>query len=64
MILTSKEIHTILEALSKEVVIPPSSYFPYTISVKRHGYSDNVEIGQLQAKLSMMLEVAVKSEKR
>jgi hypothetical protein len=48
MLLTTKDIHIILDALAKE-------YGP--------GYSRAEGVGSLQAKLSMMLEVAAKREK-
>ncbi len=58
MILTKKEILLILDRIGEETVAEPTTKFPYRISRKGHGYSDDKEIGALQAKLSIMLEMA------
>ena len=56
--LTRKQIYFILERLAQRTVVEPSKDFPYRISVKTAGYSDDKEIGELQATLSIMLEMA------
>jgi hypothetical protein len=60
MILTREDIHLILERLSEETVVEASQAFPYRVARKGHGYSDDKKIGALQAKLSIMLEMASK----
>lgn len=60
--LTSAEIRKILELLGQETVVPQSDKFPYYITKRSRGYSDDPEIGRLQAKLSIMLEVAARNE--
>jgi hypothetical protein len=62
--LTREEILLIMGLLSQETVVPPSKKFPYRISVEGHGYSKDPKIGPLQAKLSIMLEVAARREPR
>lgn len=64
MRLTSSEIRLILSTLSKKVVVPQSESFRYEIVAQSSGYSDDPEIASLQAKLSIMLEVAKKMEER
>jgi hypothetical protein len=56
--LTSKQIRYVLDLLAQEVVVPPTSEFPFTVTKKAFGYSKDVERSQLQAKLSIMLEAA------
>lgn len=56
--LTENEIQLLLGLLKQEVVVSPSEKFPYTITREKFGYSDEKKIGPLQAKLSIMLEVA------
>ncbi len=58
MLLTKKQIHLLLDRLSEQTVVEPTKEFPYRISVKGRGYSEDKEIGKLQAKLSIMLEMA------
>lgn len=58
--LTSEEILLILRTIGQKVLVKPSKDFPYTISCEQSGYSDDKKLGQLQAKLSIMLEVAGK----
>lgn len=60
MPLTSEDILLILRLIGQKVVVKPSKDFPYTVSCEGHGYSDDPKIGPLQAKLSIMLEVAGK----
>lgn len=61
--LTAEEILKLLELLAERVVISPSVDFPFSITRKRSGYSSDPKIGGLQAKLSIMLEMATKREK-
>ncbi len=56
--LTKDDINLILGKLSREVVVKPTGDFPFEITVQSSGYSDDPVIGRLQAKLSIMLEVA------
>ena len=60
--LTSNEIRLILALLSERTVIGPTKKFPYRVSERAGGYSDDPTIGALQAKLSIMLEVAARRE--
>ncbi len=60
MLLTKEEILMILERIGEETVAFPTKSFPYRISRPGRGYSDDPKIGPLQAKLSVMLEVASK----
>lgn len=62
--LTSVEIHKLLEMLAQEVVVAPTKGFPYTITQRRGGYSNDREVGMLQAKLSIMLEAQANVERR
>jgi hypothetical protein len=60
-VLTTEEIQLILERLRETTVIEPGAVFPYRISARgSFGYSNDPTIGALQAKLSIMLEVAHK----
>jgi hypothetical protein len=57
--LTKEDIYILLEHLSREVVVAPTGSFPYYITKPQgHGYSKDHTIGKIQAKLSIMLEVA------
>ena len=58
LMLTSKQILYLLDLLAQKVVVAPRADFPYTITEKAFGYSDDKERGQLQATLSIMLEAA------
>jgi hypothetical protein len=61
--LTRDEILLLLGLLSEETVVEPNPKFPYRVSRRRvTGYSDIPVVGRLQAKLSIMLEVAAKRE--
>ena len=62
MMLTREEILHILKLVGRKVVVPESKDFPYQISVEGRGYADDKFIGGLQAKLSIMLEVAARRE--
>lgn len=55
--LTAKEIKYVLSMLAKRVVVEPTKDFPYTISCQESGYSSDIEVGKLQVKLSIMLEM-------
>lgn len=57
--LSKEDIYILLEHLSREVVVAPTEAFPYYITRQQgHGYSKDPIIGKIQAKLSIMLEVA------
>lgn len=56
--LSKKNIRLILERIGEETVVKPSENFPYRVSRRGMGYSQDSEIGPLQAKLSIMLEMA------
>ena len=58
--LETKEIRLILKLLSEKTIIAPTLDFPYRVSQEARGYSEDPVIGALQAKLSIMLEVASK----
>ena len=62
MILSKAEILLILERIGEQTVVDPTKRFPYRISTRGMGYSDDKQIGPLQAKLSIMLEMAAKAE--
>ena len=59
--LTSEEILLLLKKLNERVVIAPSGDFPFTVVTDGFGYSNDKKTGALQAKLSIMLEVAGKA---
>ena len=56
--LTRDEILFILELLSEKTVVESTQKFPYRISCKGSGYSDDKRASRLQAKLSILLEMA------
>lgn len=56
--LTRDDILLILERLAEKTVVEPSDAFPYRVSHKASGYSDDKKARTLQAKLSIMLEMA------
>jgi len=57
--LTKDEILLILNRIGEETIVAPSSKFPYRVSsANSRGYSADRTIGALQAKLSIMLELA------
>ena len=57
--LNEEEIRMLLGLLAQETVVEPTKAFPYRIVTRDgHGYSKDPKIGPLQAKLSIMLEVA------
>jgi len=62
MPLTKEDIAFLLELLSEQTVVAPSKAFPYRISCQGTGYSKDRKVGALQAKLSIMLEVAAARE--
>jgi hypothetical protein len=64
VILTTKEIHLILRSINVEIVVDRSDDFPYRIVRDGFGYHPNTEIGALQAKLSIMLEMASRADKK
>lgn len=55
--LTIDEIRKLIAMLGREVVVPESDDFPYQVTRKVSGYAPG-ESGQLQAKLSIMLQAA------
>lgn len=60
--LSKDEILMILNLLAQRTVVEPSNGFPFRI-VAAHGatgYNDDPAVGQLQAKLSIMLEATVR----
>lgn len=61
--LSRQEILLLLDLLSLKPVVLPNTEFPFTICVRTMGYRE-AEIGKLQAKLSIMLEVASKLENK
>ncbi len=56
--LKPEEIQQLLEELSWATVVENVDGFPYRIQQRGHGYSTDKAIGSLQAKLSIMLQVA------
>lgn len=62
MILTKDDIIFILNAIGERTVVKPTKEFPYRISCEAGGYSDDKRVGALQAKLSIMLEMATMLE--
>jgi len=56
--LTKEEIRYLLAELAQETVVEPSSGFPYRVTCRKMGYSDDLQRSKLQAKLSIMLEAA------
>ena len=56
--LTQDEIREILDRLSWRVVVEKRADFPYRVVQDGSGYSDDPDTSRLQAKLSIMLEVA------
>jgi len=63
MILTVADIHRILDKIGRKVVVPATDEFPYEIvSRGSQGYHEDPEIGKLQAKLSIMLQMASERE--
>lgn len=60
--LTVEEIQFLLERINEKTVVEATPTFPFRISQKQHGYNDDPKISGLQAKLSIMLEVAARRE--
>jgi len=58
MVLSKEDIRFLLERLGEETIVEPSEEFPFRVSRKGFGYSKDSKVGSLQAKLSMMLEMA------
>ena len=54
--LTSEQIKMLLKLLSQEIVVTPSTSFPFTVTQATVGYSSDPTTAQLQACLSIMLE--------
>ena len=65
MILTVADIRLIFDKIGREVVVPFTVDFPYEIvSPRSQGYHKDPAISKLQAKLSIMLQMASDSEER
>lgn len=60
--LNAEDIRLLLKLVGEETVVEPSKKFPYRVSKKVFGYSDDPQRGRVQAALSMMLEMASKKE--
>lgn len=58
LMLSQAEIRKLLNLLAEKTIVTPSSEFPFRISQKGVGYSDDPEVSKLQAKLSIMLQAA------
>jgi hypothetical protein len=56
--LTKKQIHRLLDLTKEEVVIESSDQFPFLVKQPGFGYSKDPELNQIQAALSLMLQVA------
>lgn len=56
--LTKDDILFLLKLLERKVVIPEDQNFPFEITRREMGYSSDPTVSKLQAKLSIMLEVA------
>ncbi len=64
MILTTDDLQIIFDKIGREVVIPATAEFPYeVVSARSQGYHSDPEIGKLQAKLSIMLQMAGEKER-
>lgn len=58
--LNADDYRLLLELLAEETVVEPSKKFPYRISRRGSGWSDDAQKGRIQAALSIALEVASK----
>lgn len=58
--LNAEELRFILDQLREVTIVPPSDLFPYRITAQQIGYSHDLFVAGLQAKLSIMLEAASK----
>ena len=58
LMLSQAEIRILLSLLAEKTIVKPSPEFPFRISRKVIGYSDDPEVSKLQAKLSIMLQAA------
>lgn len=59
--LTKEEIRLLLSLLRQEVIVEATPKFPFRVvtdPARSMGYSEDVKVGRLQAKLSVMLEAA------
>ena len=56
--LTQADIRLIMDRIGRKVVVPATDDFKFEIITARSrgGYSDDPQVGALQAKLSIMLE--------
>lgn len=57
MALTEAQILKLLDLCAEVTVVEPSEAFPYRVTRRSSGYSQDKELGQLQARLSIMLEM-------
>ena len=65
MCLTVEDLQLIFDKIGREVVVPSTADFPYEIVSRRsHGYHNDPVISKLQAKLSIMLQMAGEEEGR
>jgi hypothetical protein len=65
MPLTSADIRILFDKVGREVVAPSTDEFPFeVVSCRSQGYHSDPVIGRLQAKLGMMLQVAVDREEK
>lgn len=64
MPLSSEDILFIMKRIGEKTVQEPTKDFPYRISCEGRGYSDDPKVSALQAKLSILLEMAHAKESR
>lgn len=62
MMLTSEEIRLILSLTQRKTVAEFGPNNCYRVTEPEHGYSSDRKIGALQAKLSILLEMAARRE--
>jgi hypothetical protein len=58
--LSADDYRLLLDLLAEETVVEPSKEFPFRVSRKAFGYSNDAQKGRIQAALSIALEVASK----
>ncbi len=58
MLLKADQIRELIELSREDTVVAPSATFPYRISRVVSGYHPNPARAELQATLSLMLEIA------
>lgn len=62
--LKADEIVFLIEEIGREAVVEESEEFPFRVTKRGSGYHSDAERGALQAKLSMMLEMAARRESK